>query len=359
MPKRDECDHSDEESTQELPKRAKLGNTSKWRPVPLRQVGVKLSDSVVRFAPADLERSDLPPDMDGVFGLEEIRQQLVESILLPLTSPHVFRIDSRAYDGAVTMEGSVPLELALSFYGARGSGKKTAVRTFCKQHCITLFEVSYTGFQPETDIELAYKDAAEPLPAIVLFNECEGFFPDNLHAPGIGKLHGRITSVRQSHVPVWTVFASAVNPLRQNVFHHFIRSEISHYRWSGKLNASARERAFRQAVTRYLHHEQRLPLTDTFVSTMKQLSDYCTVGEIYTYVERVFRLRAKICVRDVAVLTPDSERLVPTPDDFRQCLVTIPSPHGTMQRITNTDPRSVNVAPYSDKSEEPDHGWGS
>jgi len=349
------------ENDSDQPKRVKLTNQHEWTAVELRETGETVRDSecVKFFNSEDLQTMCIPQSLSDIYGLEKIKALLKTTILQPLDSPQVYEINTSSFNNPDKEMGKIPPVLVSCLYGVRHSGTKTAVRTFCVESHIPLIEVSYVGFKVSA-IDLAYNHAQKNIPAVVMFNECEGYFgpdPRMSDPAAVAKLNSWLGRLKTSNVPVWTIFITTLDPIGYNVFHQAISSSIKHFQWSDKLKPADRERAFTYRINSFLWPGQETPVKGNLMKTLKQVSAECTVGDIYAYVERVFRRGIDRQGLPTETIHRDDPRLVPTVEDFAACLEPAPN---QQKRITTIDPHTTNVQPYSNEViGSADHGWGT
>ena len=226
---------------------------------------------------------------------------------------------------------------------------------------LILIVINYAGFTPDRDIKLAYEYAEQHLPCLVVFDECEGSF--HPQSPGVdynvGILQNWLDKVQRSNAPLWTVFISSVIPNLANL-HFAVKKFISHAVWCGELNGAEREKAFRAAVNRYLYEGQESPLSDNDFAAYVSMSRHCTVGDIFKFVKSVFLYRAKQVGADLTMMPQTDKSLMPTLEDFS---LHIARPGGVgRDRITEYDPMTYNVAPYtntiqSEPGDDDAHGF--
>jgi hypothetical protein len=242
--------------------------------------------------------------------------------------------------------GKRDLERTLAFFGQRGTGKMLAIKTFCLVEDLTLIVINYAGFLPDRDIRIAYSYAEQHLPCLVVLDECEGAFHPNSGSVdrNVGILQHWLDKVERSNAPMWTVFISSVIPNLDNI-HFAIHKFISHFCWSGELTPAEREKAFRAAINHYLYPGQESPLHENDMMAYVRMSIHCTVGNIFSFIKRVFLYRAKQAGDALAMMSSVDDALIPTLEDFSLHIV---RPGGVgRDRITEFDPATYNVSPYS------------
>jgi len=312
--------------------------------------GEVLSDSVTVLRKSDLEFGEVAADsMDAIYGLGDMKRLLRECISLPLNSPKHYKISPKFLGGeqpdAAEM-GKRDLERTLAFYGQRGTGKMLLIYTFGLVEDLTIIVINYAGFLPDRDIKIAYEYAETHMPCVVVFDECEGAFHPHAGAVdrNVGILQHWLDKVERSNAPIWTVFISSVIPNLNNV-HFAIHKFISHSCWSGELTAAEREKAFHAAINHYLYPGQESPLHENDMMAYVRMSIHCTVGNIFSFIKRVFLYRAKQAGDAQAMMSQTDDSLIPTLEDFSLHIV---RPGGVgRDRITDFDPATYNISPYS------------
>lgn len=314
----------------------------------LNPYGTSLSPSVTALRQYDLELGNVAADsMDNVYALAPVKKVLRECIGMPILNAKHYRIstDFLGLDESLPM-GRRDMERTISIYGQRGSGKMLALKTFCYENNITMVVISYSGFQPERDVKLAYEYAVQNLPCVVVLDECEGdFHPQHpLGRRNTGILQHWMDSVERSCAPLWTVIISTVVPSLETMdfaILKFIKQKV----WCGDTTPADRSSAFVAAIQAYLYEGQKSPLDQAELLDYVKMSNHCTIGDVFAFVRKVFLHRAKKAGEALAMMPQTTPDLVPTMDDFSENIV---RPGGVgRDRITDFDPLTYNIAPYT------------
>jgi len=326
----------------------------------LNPYGTSLSPSVTALQQYDLELGNVAADsMDNVYALGPVKNVLNECIGLPILNAKHYRISTNflGLDESLSM-GRRDMERTISIYGQRGSGKMLALKTFCLENSIAMVVISYSGFQPERDIKLAYEYAVQNLPCVVVLDECEGdFHPHHpLGRRNTGILQHWMDSVERSYAPLWTVIISTVVPSLETMdfaILKFIKQRV----WCGDTSPADRSSAFAAAIQSYLYEGQKSPLDQAELSDYIKMSKHCTIGDVFAFVRKVFLHRAKKAGEALAMMPQTTPDLVPTMDDFSENIV---RPGGVgRDRITDFDPLTYNIAPYTNSvnATAEESGW--
>jgi len=329
---------------------------SRWKAIPataaMPSYGHKLTPNTNALHPSDLALIGSAPDglilpLDSIYGLKDAKQALEACIRTPYFNPHLYSInpscllDGLSTSGAHnTAGGRLPLSHVIFLYGKRGSGKRTLVRSFAAEHALSLLEADAPGFRPAEELDALYKAAVEMSPAIILLNECEGYFQKG--SPFCGLLWGWLEQIKQARLPVWTVFCSNV---KIDSLDLSIASLVNSVVWSGTLNAADRERMWLSAVQRLLPESQRQTavLSKEGLDVLVRASDNCIAKDICGFVQDVFLSRIAELGRDVELMPVNDPRLLPTEVSFRNaCFLDSMN----KRRITRRDPKEDNVNYY-------------
>lgn len=282
--------------------------------------------------------SDSEPLTMRVAGMEDAKERLYKSIVLPVRAPHHY-----THGG-----GKLTFDRTMIIYGAKSSGKRFLVRTFCAMHRFNLIEVSHIGFEPVNDLPKIYEKAAASEPCVVLFDDCNGFFrPNTPDARVIAQLNTQLTSMVERYKQVWSIFISVEKPDTNNL-HHVLRTAIDQSVWAGSrqindmLNEQERLDVIVEALSHYLYEEN--PFTPQQLRQLVIASRNCTAGNIFSYVERVWRVKAdSLDAQRFITLEHNSRELIPEWDVFVNQMT---RPGGGRSWITDYDPYVYNIQPY-------------
>lgn len=149
----------------------------------------KLGASVYGL-PGDEERTALTETWDSIGGYEKTKQEVQETILMPLQHPEVFHEVSRLSRGA-----SAGLPRAILFEGPPGVGKTTMARILAKEAGLPLVYVPV-----ENILSKYYGESAQNMAAI--FDACEVFerailFLDEIDSLAGSREEGLIEATRR------------------------------------------------------------------------------------------------------------------------------------------------------------------
>jgi len=285
-------------------------------------------------------------DYDHVFGLEDIKKTLRGNIAVPLNAEQHFNIEINQ-KGSLK-KGKLLIERFMAFYGACGSGKKTVIRSFCREQQISLIEVPFWSFNPFTDTDGIYQEAikaTETSPCIILFDQCQGHYQPNSDRRVVSNMRVMLDRIVESKKAIWVIFVSNVK-IDNNSLDKAVYSLLNDCVWSGKLKEGTIVMAIQSCIKRFLHSEQTFPLTARDINSIKNNCKHVIVGDIFNYIARVFSLRAKRNEKDgfLSSLSYNDHKMIPTLTDFEKCYVNIFG----QNRITKYDPFEHNMQPYDD-----------
>jgi SpoVK/Ycf46/Vps4 family AAA+-type ATPase len=297
------------------------------------------------FTQSDLELdAGVCTDLDDVYGLVDAKRMLKDCVATPVRNPQHYQLEYKT-QGSI---GKRDVERVLVLYGARGSGKLTLEKSFCLKNTISLVVLTHVGFRPEEDIERAYEFAVENQPCMVVFDELEAAFsPSGFGERNAVLLRTWIDRVAKKKLPIWTLFNCNVVP-GPETFSYTLHSIFNHTRWSGDLTIADREKLFIRFINKYMYGNQAAPLSEELIRRYARISSYCVAQDIAKFVSQVFLYRLNQNSDSLSSLSPDSEKLVPSIDDFDRFVVR-PGPVGR-DRITDFDPEVRNIAPYTNNS---------
>lgn len=269
----------------------------------------------------------IPSGTASVFGLGACKMALINAILAPKCAPQHFIIG----------DGFLPVRRTLMFYGAKSSGKKTLIKTFCAEQNINLIISSYAGFEPLVDMPIIFRRACAAQPCILLFDDCVAPFRQNQHARNIGIFHACNQLIDDSQSQVWSIFTTvekpAFVPSNPESLHHAFFSALRMKVWSGDngtghphtrttdlLSEAERLSVFVKAIGRYYKDiNGKPPLTQEELLQLVEQSAFCTVGNIINFVDSVFLSHSdRMGISDLVGYGTNNEALLPPFHSFEQ-----------------------------------------
>jgi len=309
--------------------------------------GSRLSENVRLFRHSDLlQLPHLPQEMDQLYGLDDMKASLLSAIRTPLAKPTLYSFAKsafRASDADECSGGKMPLAHGLFYFGARGSGKQTLVRTFCAETGLTLLEAYAPGFNPQTELDGLFNSALQAFPSVILFNECEGYFRTG--SPHCGQLWGWLEKLHAAQVPVWVVFCAQVKP---DILDPSIQRLVKSAVWSGVLCKADLERVWTKAILQHMpQHQPIIPLQVGELAMLVRDSTDCVARNIFDFVSDVFLAKIAALGFEVDLHASDSIVFIPTARDFKLALIVHPMTGA--QRITRGLPDEENILHYTNQ----------
>lgn len=274
-------------------------------------------------------------------GLDLAKERLEKEIALPFQNPEYYDVDS-SFFGKTLERGKIPIDREFVLFGPRGVGKKSLLFALCRHLRLTLIHIDPLRFDPLEHLNQIYDHAiAEKSPALVLLDQCEGYFGEK--SPGVGRLKYNLDRIKHNCLPIWTIFTMSRRP---EELHWDVRPPSKNSFRAGALNSAERELVFKRAISLLRYDTQtELPLDSRIEKRMLTASLNCTPNDIHLWVQKVFKRALLNNCQEIGVKKRDDILFLPTNDDFKVLL------DEGADTITEFNAESVNVAPFLEPEE--------
>lgn len=301
---------------------------------------------------------NVPHETNDIIGLRACKTALINTVLSPERAPQHY----------INGSGFLPTRTNLLLYGAESSGKKTLPKAFCAEHGYNLILVSFAGLRVVKDLPLVIQKAEECQPCIILYDDCLSEFRQNRDPQIIGTFQTAQHMIRDRGLRVWNVFTTVekpgFNPADGESLHFAFFSAMDAKVWSGDngesqwnpaiskdadlLNEADRLAAFVKAIGRYHNGDpNNVPLTQHELAELARNSNFCTVGNIFNFVNNLFLEHVdRVGISELIAHPTNSPTLIPPFQSFMNAILEN-RVLDTGGKITKFNPHQINIRPYS------------
>lgn len=221
----------------------------------------------------ELENSTLP--LNRVLGLDSAKKLLLNIIGKPWLCSGVFR---GLYE---------PSKMAC-IYGASGSGKRTLVRSFCREMGLNLIKVrstmQFNGMMTSL-LNYAYNH-----PCVIYFDHCDHWFRDGNDGNFGREFFHHYKTLQLHNSDVWVIFGTVMPP--EAFFPDHRQNLITNSCYAHPLNKKEREKFIHRVLNRQYSmmggSKLQMEAYCTLILELSEASRFCTTHNILNYCRSVF-----------------------------------------------------------------------